>query len=291
MKRLMLSVAVGTALLALGTARSHAQDARAALRAGHAAYEIADFAAAVEPLSRGLDPAAGYGDSLWVLGLHRLVESLLDQGQHAVAQVWLRWAFRLSPQLPIDSVNFFPAVVDAFRSGRSDAQQTRPVNARVRTSWRWRGPYAPAASGTLTLASGDYRITALVANRTGLTSGDSVTLTPGSYRLDFSAEGFLAGNLTAEVLPGVTTVLQLDLEPAFPALLYVNARPWGAVYLNGDSIGVTMLAAHRLPPGSYLVRILRDGYFPYDTAFTAVQGDTIRIGTVQLTARVRGPGR
>lgn len=267
------------------------QDARAALRAGHEAYELADFPGAIGSLSRGLDPAAGPRDSLWVVGVHRLADALFDQGHADVAGVWLRWAFRLEPEMQVDTVNFIPEIVSALREARQYVHDTPPLNARVGYEWRWGESASPSESGSLVVQPRDYVINALIAGRATFQSGTTISLPPGSYRVDFSAEGYLAGRLTVEVLPGVRTTLALDLDPAFPALLYVGSRPWGTVRVDGDSIGMTMVAAYRLTPGRHRVRIEREGYMPFDTVVTVAQGDTVRIGTITLRSRVRGQGR
>ncbi|MGD2136518.1 MAG: PEGA domain-containing protein [Gemmatimonadales bacterium] len=281
--RVVLALA---ALATLASVSATAQQARAALRAGHEAYELADFAAAIQPLSRGLDPQGGPRDSLWVLGLHRLTEALQFEGRGDEAQVWLRWAFRLESDLPIDSINFVPEVVNAFRAARQHVRDTPTVNGRAMRSWVWSGA-ASTATGTLEIAGGDYVVNALVANRTLLRSGAGTTLPAGSYRVDFSADGYLAGNCYVAVLPGVSTVLDLELEPAFPAMLYVGSQPWARVIIDGDSVGYTTLAAHRLPPGTHTLRLWRSGYLPFDTTVTVASGDTTRVGPIPLQSRVR----
>lgn len=281
--RIVLLVAM---VVAAAPLRANAQDTRAALRAGHEAYELADFAAAIDPLARGLDPQGGPRDSLWVLGLHRLTEALQFEGRGDEALVWLRWAFRIEPDLPIDSVNFVPEVVNAFRTAGQRVRETPVVNGRVERSWVWAG-VGSSPTGSLEIAGGPYVINALVANRTLLRSGAGTALAAGSYRVDFSADGYLAGHCYVEVLPGASTVLRLDLDPAFPALLYVGSRPWATVILDGDSIGYTTLAAHRLTPGTHSVRLWRSGYLPFDTTIAVASGDTARIGPVALQSRVR----
>src|SRR5207247_1595150 len=80
-------------------------------------------------------------------------------------------------------------------------------------------------------------------------------LPAGSYNVIVSAPGYLPTRLTVELLPGVTTVVAASLLPETAGLLYVAARPWATVFIDGDPIGYTSVAAHRLVSGRHVLRL------------------------------------
>src|SRR2546429_168097 len=74
-------------------------------------------------------------------------------------------------------------------------------------------------------------------------------LPPGSYDVVVSAPGYFPTRLTVELLPGVETLIRVSLLPETAGLLYVTARPWGTLFVDGERVGYTSVAAHHVAPG------------------------------------------
>jgi len=56
----------------------------------------------------------------------------------------------------------------------------------------------------------------------------------------------------------------------------------GIVYVDGDSVGYTLLGAHPVSAGQHRIRIVRDGYVPFDTTVFVLRDDSLRLGTIPL---------
>lgn len=284
-----LRVPICLSLLALlvvisppGPSAAHGQQGREALRQGHEAYDLAEFDRAVELLSLGLDPSAGPPDSLWVAGVHKLADALLELGNEAAVSAWLRWAVRLAPELQIDTINFPPRVVGAVR-GAMQFVNASPAPRNVTLSWRWPAAMPRTMTGTLLIEGGEVSPSARIEGGDFLVAGVPRTLPAGSYTVLATADGYLPVRATLEVLPGVSTSVRFDLEPAVAGFLYVASRPWGVVFVNGERIGYTAIAGYRLAAGTYQVRIERPGYVPFDTTVTVTErNQRIRLGHIQL---------
>ncbi len=70
------------------------------------------------------------------------------------------------------------------------------------------------------------------------------------------------------------------------ARLFVSARPWGALYLDGEFLGNTPKAALGLAPGLHTIRIERDGYEPYEQEIDVGPGEEVRLTDIVLTPRL-----
>ncbi len=70
------------------------------------------------------------------------------------------------------------------------------------------------------------------------------------------------------------------------ALLFVNASPWGQVYVDGVLIGNTPRANIALAAGSHVLRVSREGFATFERSIRVAPGDTVRITDIVLT-----PGR
>jgi hypothetical protein len=278
----VLAAAMASVLLLCSRQPLAAQTGREALLQGHQAYDFAEFDRAIGLLEVGLDPQAGPPDSLWVAGLHKLVHALIESGQESLAGIWLRWALRHVPDLAADSVNFPPSVVAAFRAAQGFVANSR-LPALARAGWRWPAQPPGTGAGSLLMEAGAVAAAGRVEGGGFLAPGVPQTLAPGSYTVLATAEGYLPARATIEVLPGVTTILRFNLEPAAAGFLYVASRPWGVVSVNGQRIGYTTIAAYRLPAGTHRVRIERPGYVPFDTTVSVTERDQrLRLGTIEL---------
>jgi hypothetical protein len=207
--------------MALAPVPVHAQANRAAI-VDSARSLIDDFKErqSISLLQRAVNPALGALDATWARGVQLLAQTLLQTSQRDEANAWLRWALRLSPSLQVDSVNFTPALVAAFLEARTFVASARPVpRATVRFDW---------ATATAAGGFGDLRV-----DRTGGDSNQPVQLTvngefldvgrprrlaPGSYRILARATGLPDADVATEVLPGVTTVVTVDVTSAVAAV-------------------------------------------------------------------------
>lgn len=266
--------------LVLAAAPALAQSGRQALTAGAERYLLADYRGAVPLLSRGLDPKTGPPDHLWLRGVERLADVLLVLGQDSLAATWLRWAVRLAPELDVDAEIVPPAVVRAAAAARAFVDATPHDRFVARTEFEWPTAFRADASGTVRLASANIPITARIGADQFVRGGESRRLPPGSYAVVVSAPGYLPTRLTVEVLPGITTIVAVSLLPETAGLLYVAARPWATVFVDGHRIGYTGVAAHRIAPGRHVLRLQQKGGATTDTSIVVEDRQPVRLSWV-----------
>ena len=70
--------------------------------------------------------------------------------------------------------------------------------------------------------------------------------------------------------------------PASPGRLFINSSPWGQVYVDGELIGNTPRADVPVAPGAHRLRVVRDGFRPYELAIQVVPGQELRITDIVL---------
>jgi len=276
---------VGLALALVLAGRAEAQETRNLLRLGGQAYDFAEYHMARPLLAVGLNPAAGPRDSLWVASLHRLAHILIEDKRDSLAAVWLRWALRVQPGLVADTLQFPPAVEDAFALARAFVAAGAASDTLTETSWDWARMPGEATQGMLRIERAGVPLSGFVEGAGPLAPEASLPLAPGSYTIVASAPGYFRTRVTREVLPGVTTVLRFRLRGASTqalGFLYVASVPWGAVSLDGERVGYTPIAAGPVPAGSHRLRIERAGYAPFDTVITVGRAQRLRLGTIHL---------
>jgi len=266
--------------LALAGAPAFAQTGRQALTAGTERYLLADYRGAVALLSKGLDPKAGPPNQLWQQGVERLADMLLVLRQDSLAATWLRWAIRLAPDFDVDPELVPPAVVRAAASARAFVDATPHDRFVARTHFDWPTTISAQAPGIVRLAPAPIPITARVGADQFLRGGESRGLSSASYDVVVSAPGYLPTRLTVEVLPGVTTVVAVSLLPETAGLLYVQARPWGTLFVDGQPIGYTSVAAHRVVPGRHVLRLEHKGRAARDTTIVVGERQAVRLSWV-----------
>lgn len=76
-------------------------------------------------------------------------------------------------------------------------------------------------------------------------------------------------------------------DRASPGRLFVNAAPWGQVYVDGELVGNTPQIALLVPPGPHQLRVVRDGFEPYEVAIRVAPGQELRFTDIVL--REAGP--
>jgi hypothetical protein len=263
-------------VLLLAAAQAPAQTGRRALAAGNERYLLADYHSALPLLVNGLDPNAGSLDGPWLQGIERLADVLLVLRRDSLAATWLRWAARLDPDFHVDDEVVPPTVARAARAARAFVDSTPHDRFVARVTFDWAAASA-SGPGTVRLERASIPITARIGTDQFLRGGESRHLPPGSYQVVVSAPGFLPTRLTVELLPGVTTVVAVSLLPETAGLLYVVARPWASVLVDGDPIGYTSVAAHRVVPGRHILRLEYQGGARSDTTIIVGERQAVRL--------------
>ena len=271
---------VALTLAAAPAASAAAQTGRQALTAGTERYLVADYEGAVSLLGKGLDPMTGPRNDLWLRGVERLADVLLVLRQDSLAATWLRWAIRIAPEFAVDEDVVPPVVVRAAAAARAYVDSTPQDRFVARTEYVWPAVFRIDAPGSVRLAPATIPITARIGVDQFIRGGESRRLPPGSYDVVVSAPGFLPTRLTVELLPGITTVVAVALLPETAGLLYVAARPWGTLFVDGTRIGYTGVAAHRLTPGRHVIRLERQQDSPIDTNIVVGDRQQIRLSWV-----------
>jgi serine/threonine-protein kinase len=72
---------------------------------------------------------------------------------------------------------------------------------------------------------------------------------------------------------------------AEPGRLFVNASPWGQLYVDGQLIGNTPRANLALSAGPHAIRVLREGYEPFERTVQVGAGQTVRLTDITLVPR------
>lgn len=162
-------------------------------------------------LRAALDPAGGPPTGSWATGVQLLAQTLLQDKRDSLAATWLRWAVRLSPGLKPDTVQFLPFVATALRSAQEYVRRTStPGDSLAKTSWVWPAQGTDEVTGKLQLsATGAVLPRTSISGGTPIKPGAPATLDPGSYEIHAAGEGYDSIAVTREVLPAVTTVVEL----------------------------------------------------------------------------------
>ena len=67
------------------------------------------------------------------------------------------------------------------------------------------------------------------------------------------------------------------------ARVFVNASPWGQVFIDGALIGNTPRANIALAPGNHTIRVSRAGFVTWERSVRVAAGDTLRLTDIVLT--------
>jgi serine/threonine-protein kinase len=70
--------------------------------------------------------------------------------------------------------------------------------------------------------------------------------------------------------------------PALPGRLFVNATPWGQVYVDGELVGNTPQVGVPVAPGPHRLRVARDGFEPFEVALRVTPGQELRFTDIVL---------
>lgn len=71
-------------------------------------------------------------------------------------------------------------------------------------------------------------------------------------------------------------------KPPPSGVLVVNATPWAELYVDGRLVGNTPVVDLPLPAGPHQLRLVRDGFEPYERRVVVAAGQTLRITNIVL---------
>jgi Protein kinase domain/PEGA domain len=67
-----------------------------------------------------------------------------------------------------------------------------------------------------------------------------------------------------------------------PGRLFVNATPWGRIYVDGVLAGNTPKGAISVKPGTHRVRVVREGFAPFEDTIRVESGQDLRLTEIVL---------
>lgn len=206
------------------TASAWAQDPRDA-QVARAFHEF-DATRRQQMLMSVLNPIYGPPRGAWPVGVQLLAQTLLEEGKDSAAALWLRWAIRVSPEMQPDTVLFLPELVGAFRSAQDYVRGTTgPADSLAATTWLWSPQTASDQAGRLQIAGAETQSIRVAVRGVGrIVPGGSIPFKPGSYQIGAIASGYDSVQVTREVLPGVTTLVEFQLRTS-PAKVATRGQP------------------------------------------------------------------
>ncbi|NPA47179.1 MAG: PEGA domain-containing protein, partial [Thermococci archaeon] len=99
-----------------------------------------------------------------------------------------------------------------------------------------------------------------------------LSLIPGTYKVKLTRRGYKNYTTTVKLSPDKSKTLSVTLSPLY-GQVKITSTPLGAkVYINGSYKGMTPLDLS-LPPGTYNVRISKQGYKDYETPLSLSAGE------------------
>jgi len=236
------------------------------------AYDDFETETALGLLKVAVNPAVGPTDSVWAAGIQLLSQVLIEEGQDSLANVWMRWAVRTQPNMRVDRVTYLPEVVDAYESARQSIGAGEPGDDVTETSWEWQAGIGEEM-GEFRLRSGEMAapLSVEIASIGPVGTGSPLRLRPGSYTVRASAEGYLETEVTREVLPGIVTVLEFNLQSVVAASLpdsVISDEAEAAALRNLGRLRVTRYGSETRCGAGVLVG--SDGLFL--TTYRAIRG-------------------
>jgi TonB family protein len=153
----------------------------------------------------------------------------------------------------------------------------------------------PVVSGSLKVTTDPDGASVFVnGEERGVTPLEVAALSLGSYEVRIARSGFEDESLHAELTPeSPMTTLDVALrpvpkaEPPKPQVAYLRIRsvpPGARVAIDGKDAGSTPLDKMKVEPGSRVVRLVQEGYLPWEDTVRARAGRTEAVEAV-LTAR------
>ena len=96
---------------------------------------------------------------------------------------------------------------------------------------------------------------------------------------------------TARRQRGQVTAAPVAPTPAAPppaaesGRVFVNATPWGQLYVDGQLVGNTPKANLSLAAGTHTIRVVREGFEPFERTVQIAPGQVLRLTDIVLAAR------
>lgn len=101
---------------------------------------------------------------------------------------------------------------------------------------------------------------------------------PGRHSVRVALAGFAPAQITLEARPGTPLAPMFFALQPLRATLSVESQPTGAaVEVDGQVLGRTPLSSSALTPGPHVVRVLLDGFQPWQDTLSASVGDVARL--------------
>jgi len=91
--------------------------------------------------------------------------------------------------------------------------------------------------------------------------------------------------VTAQPVAPAPVVTPAPEIPQVPGQLFINSRPWGRVYIDGEFVGNTPQAGLTIAAGVHSLRVVRDGFEPYEAEIEIFSGRQRRITDIVLRPR------
>ena len=82
--------------------------------------------------------------------------------------------------------------------------------------------------------------------------------------------------------PVLPTAPRRPAVVAAPGRLFVGATPWGDVQIDGRTVGHTPLVALPIEAGWHQVRVVRDGFAPFEQRVHVAPGEDVRLTSIVL---------
>jgi len=124
-----------------------------------------------------------------------------------------------------------------------------------------------------------------VAGHPEITTSGTYTLTPGSYAIRVSKEGYETQTRTIIIKDDKETEISITLSEITPskpevkkATITITSAPTNAdIYINGEYKWTTTPYTVLLEEGNYFIRVQKEGYYPVEVSVEIEQGETSEI--------------
>jgi hypothetical protein len=147
----------------------------------------------------------------------------------------------------------------------------------------WRTSPSPQDTAAPAPGAGGPALGALATNPVDTTARAPTPVplgsTPGSMRQPSAPPPAATRTAPAGSMPGRRPPPPASAAPAVAAnvgWLTIDSDPYGTVQIDGVDVRDTPLVRHALAPGTYAVRIVRDGYRTWSETITVTAGNTER---------------
>jgi hypothetical protein len=118
----------------------------------------------------------------------------------------------------------------------------------------------------------------------GMNSYENKTLPPRSYKVNVNKEGYETWEGDVAVKAGERAELSVDLKVKRGELL-IRTEPSGAtIYTGGKLVGTSSYEGKELSPGSYRVKVIKEGYEPWEKDVVVEVGKRVEV-SVQLKVK------